>query len=114
MSKSKNCPNCSAPYDIEENKCPYCGTIYFDMSIIDFDNQEPFYLKIKSHGLCFTQLVVPKADDLTMTISEDTTYVTNGKMNKISSFVSNKTASINVSFEAVVDKQGTLIRVKES
>ena len=42
----RNCPNCSAPYDINFNKCPYCGTSYYDLSALDFTTQEPFYLKI--------------------------------------------------------------------
>lgn len=45
--KQTNCPNCGAPYDLELTKCPYCGTNYFDLSFIDFDVTEPFYIKIK-------------------------------------------------------------------
>ena len=43
----KNCLNCGAPYDINENKCPYCGTSYYDLSALDLSNNEPCYLKIK-------------------------------------------------------------------
>lgn len=39
---NKNCPNCGAPYDIQLNKCPYCGTSYFDLSALDLTNREPF------------------------------------------------------------------------
>lgn len=60
MENHKNCPNCGAPYDPAENRCPYCGTAYFDMSTVDFDNREPFYLKIKVNGYMITQLVVPE------------------------------------------------------
>ena len=60
MGNHKNCPNCAAPYDLAENRCPYCGTAYFDMSTVDFDNREPFYLKIKVNGYMITQLVVPE------------------------------------------------------
>lgn len=48
MPKGKNCPNCGAVYEIDKNKCPYCGTSYYDMSAIDFEDGEPFYLKIKT------------------------------------------------------------------
>lgn len=41
-----NCPNCGAPLEIQNNKCSYCGTPYFDMSMIDA-NGEPFILKLK-------------------------------------------------------------------
>ena len=66
-----NCPNCAAPIDPELNKCPYCGSTYFDMSCIDFENEKPFYLmayhsvgkiKTKWNGIdCYiTQFVKPK------------------------------------------------------
>lgn len=44
----RNCPNCGAPYNVELNKCPYCGTSYFDMSAIDMETHEPFFLKIRT------------------------------------------------------------------
>ena len=47
MSKNLNCPNCGAPLDPNANKCSYCGTSYFDMTSINIDDGEPFYLKLK-------------------------------------------------------------------
>ena len=44
----RNCINCGAPFDVELNKCPYCGTSYFDMSCLDLDSGKPFALKIKT------------------------------------------------------------------
>lgn len=38
-----NCPNCGA--SITEEKCPYCGTMFYDFSAMS--TTEPFYLKIK-------------------------------------------------------------------
>ena len=43
----KNCPNCGAPYDTVLDKCPYCSTSYFDMSAMDINSQQPFYLKLR-------------------------------------------------------------------
>lgn len=45
--KKTNCPNCAAPLEIGEVKCPYCGTVYYDLSAIDFDNEIPLFLTIK-------------------------------------------------------------------
>lgn len=66
MAEHKNCPNCAAPYDPALSKCPYCGTIYFDMSVIDFDHHEPFWLKIRVHGYEITQFVVPEMGEMTI------------------------------------------------
>ena len=45
MTKT-NCPNCGAPLETQNNKCSYCGTPYFDMSIIEA-NGDPFILQLK-------------------------------------------------------------------
>lgn len=33
MSKRNVCPNCGAPFE-STNKCPFCGTLYYDFSCI--------------------------------------------------------------------------------
>lgn len=40
MSKT-NCINCGAAKDIDEIKCPFCGTTYIDLTAIDFDSHAP-------------------------------------------------------------------------
>lgn len=45
-NSSKNCPNCGAP--IENEKCPYCGTVFVDFAAMD--TEQPFYMKIKHDG----------------------------------------------------------------
>ena len=39
-----NCPNCGAAIDVEQNKCPYCGTPYIDLCCIQ--SCEPFTLRV--------------------------------------------------------------------
>lgn len=70
MENHKNCPNCAAPYDPAEIRCPYCGAAYFDLTTIDFDGREPFYLKIRTCGYLITQLVVPD----TVEFNDETEY----------------------------------------
>ena len=98
----RNCPNCSAPYDINFNKCPYCGTSYYDLSALDFTTQEPFYLKIKSeiNGMpCYiTQLVRPKIG-LSMEFSNESVDIQS--RNKTRSFVRNNSLITNIQFEAI-------------
>ena len=40
MSKT-NCINCGAAKDINEIKCPFCGTTYVDLTAIDFSSGDP-------------------------------------------------------------------------
>ena len=101
----RNCPNCAAPYDIDFNKCPYCGTSYYDLSALDFTTHEPFYLKIKTEmngKPCYiTQLVKSKVD-LSMEISSETVDVCDYLGRAICSYYTSHSLTTNISFEAVV------------
>lgn len=57
---SLNCPNCGAP--INEEKCPYCGTLFVDFAAMDAD--QPFFIKIKQNGEVF--IVKVKLDSASM------------------------------------------------
>lgn len=50
---NKNCPNCGAVIELKHNKCPYCNTLYFDLSQINFDDKTPMFLKIHYRGADF-------------------------------------------------------------
>lgn len=100
----RNCPNCAAPYDIVLNKCPYCGTSYYDLSALDLTGNEPFYLKIKTemNGVpCYiTQLVKPSVD-MSIDLSSDTVAAYGELGNRLCSFTRSNTMTTNISFETV-------------
>ena len=79
MSTHRNCPNCGAPYEIERNRCPYCGTAYFDLSTIDLDNHEPFFLQMRQNGMLITQLVSPTTASYDIHREEAFAYGWNGR-----------------------------------
>lgn len=105
---NRNCPNCAAPYEINLNKCPYCGTSYYDMSALDFSTHEPFYLKIKTemNGMpCYiTQLVRPTAG-ISMEFSSETVECRDGYGTVRGTFTSNNTLTTNISFQAVTSSK---------
>ncbi len=111
----KNCPNCAAPYDIQLNKCPYCGTSYFDLSSIDLTLREPFYLKIKTemngHDCYLTQLVRPNYE-MEVFFEQNDTYAYGGLGNKLISFQKESNLKTNLSFEAIKDKNGNLMTME--
>ena len=100
----RNCPNCAAPYNIELNKCPYCGTSYYDLSALDLMAREPFYLKIKvemNGKECYiTQLVKPRMD-MSMDFSSDGVDYYDGIGNRLAAYTRSKGLTTNLSFEAV-------------
>ena len=100
----RNCPNCAAPYNVELNKCPYCGTSYYDLSALDLTAREPFYLKIKvdmNGSPCYiTQLVRPKID-ISMELSTDIGECYDEIGNRLATYTRSKGLTTNLSFEAV-------------
>lgn len=109
---SKNCPNCAAPYDVGLNKCPYCGTSYFDMSCIDINSLEPFYLKLKMGDMMVTSKVVAMPD-IAIEVSADCTdfELCDGLIHRV---VTSKHADFDLHFTTVrdcEDKNNTLFSI---
>ena len=50
--KDRNCPNCGAALDMDSCKCPYCGTLYYDLSVVP--TGEMFLMKVKDGGRIIT------------------------------------------------------------
>ncbi len=105
MSK-RNCPNCGAPYKIELNTCPYCGTLYFDMSAIDINEGRPFYLKLKMDDKVFTSKVVVEPE-ITVNFYEDT-YSALGRHGEVGRVTVNRNINIDMRFKSVYDSKGVL------
>lgn len=100
----RNCPNCGAPYDMGLNKCPYCGTSYYDLSALDLTAREPFYLKIKTemNGMpCYITQLVRYKPDMSIEISSDTVDYYGNYGCLIGTFTQSRTMTTNISFEAV-------------
>ncbi len=105
---SKNCPNCAAPYDVVLNKCPYCGTSYFDLSAIDICSEEPFYLKIKSGNVTYTSKVVVR-EDASITVSKNIAEVVNGCGDVVRRVVTGQSVDIDIGFKSVADWKGSAL-----
>lgn len=111
MSKTTNCLNCGAPFDTDKEKCPYCGTSYYDMSAIDINNDKPFMLKIKMGSMYVTQLV-RVSPDISFDITSDTVDCINDLGVPLQRFCTNQSLNINMMFEAVPRKDNTLFTVR--
>jgi len=109
MAKNKNCPNCGAPYDPLEPKCPYCGTIYYDMSAIDFDKREPLYLQIRFNNTLITQKVIPQMGWIE--ISSGTNY--GYGFSSYKAYKASESIDLNIGFRAIEDTNGTLMTIKK-
>lgn len=101
MSKL-NCPNCGAPISADNNKCPYCNTSYFDLSSIDINNNEPFYLKIKMGKMTLTQLV-RVLPDMSIIFESNSCSICNPSGDNLYEFTTSNNMFTNLNFEAITD-----------
>lgn len=98
----RNCPNCGAPYKTELSTCPYCGTSYFDMSVIDINDCKPFYLKLKMGNMVFTSKVIVKSD--VQIIFNEESYDAIGRYgDEVGRIVVNRNIDIDMHFKSVYD-----------
>lgn len=101
--KGKNCPNCGAVYILEDVKCPYCGTLYYDLSAIDFTQDQPVFLKFRiPYGNSYadiTQCAIPMLDSIE--VNNEYISSTNYLGKTIATFCTGRTATTNVQFQAV-------------
>lgn len=100
--KQRNCPNCGAPYKVELNTCPYCGTSYFDMSAIDISENKPFYLKLKICDVVFTSKV--RVDpDVQIEVKEDSYCACNSIGETVYTIAGTRKLDIDMHFTSVHD-----------
>ena len=110
-----NCPNCGAVINPEQHKCSYCGTPYFDMSEIDFENEKPFYLKIKTKwngkDVYITQLVKPNLNAINFTTTSDYCYGGKGQQQLFSVKNENRLTT-EISFTGIPMADNSLLKME--
>ena len=106
----KNCPNCGAPYDIALDKCPYCSTSYFDMSAMDINNQQPFYLKLRYGDMIFTSKVIAEPH-IDINYCKDTVEAINLKNNRIKTIIKRNDVDVDIKFHSLLDDKGNLFTI---
>lgn len=97
---SRNCPNCGAPLDQNLCKCPYCGTLYYDLTM--FEEGAPCYIKFRTKMGILTSLVIPNISEIN--IYEDQVYFEDFH-SQIHSSITSRNCDINVNFHAVIDPE---------
>lgn len=105
----RNCPNCGAPLDENLFKCPYCGTLYYDLTVLD--EQTPCYVKFRTHMGTVTALAKPELKSIE-TWCDSVDINTMGRT--LTKFVTCVNADIGVEFHTLVrPNDGTLLRIEK-
>lgn len=90
---SLTCPQCGAP--IENEKCPYCGAIFYDFACVD--TKRPFFLKIKHEDQIHIYKV--KMSECAVDYKTNDTYLWSD--NTIYDVISSPDIDINMNFHVV-------------
>lgn len=109
-----NCLNCGAPFDVDKEKCSYCGTSYYDMSSLDINSDKPFMLKLKTtmNGTeCHITQLVRVLPEMNIEVTSETVDVMGYGNVPILSCESNRSVTTNLMFQAVQRKNGSLIEI---
>lgn len=105
--KEYNCPNCGAP--IASEKCPYCGTVFWDFASIDMNDLN--YLKIRCNGRVYVCRAYLIEQEITQRPNTETFYT----------YADNRPVVVNgmpdvelqLNFRVIPDKENILYRVVE-
>lgn len=113
-----NCLNCGAPFDVNKEKCSYCGTSYYDMSALDINSNKPFMLKIKTTmngSECYITQLVRVLPQMNIEMSTETIDIMD-RNTPILSCVSSRSMTTNLIFQAIPKNNGSLceITIKEN
>lgn len=108
MSKT-NCINCGAAKDIDEIKCPFCGTTYLDLTAIDFASGDPVVCQFvlpsgvrlgeSKDRVVMSMLAIPQLDEIVQTAKTVDVFGYGGR--RLSSFTTGYDVNIGVSFRPV-------------
>lgn len=104
----KNCPNCGAPFQLESDKCPYCGTLYYDLSAIDFESQKPIFLRFRVNGMEVVQKCIPTFEGSEFTVETVDCY---NRFGKIAEMTSSYSMATSVKFLAIPNSEGHLCTI---
>ena len=91
----RNCPNCGAPLDENYFKCPYCGTLYYDLTALD--DSAPCFIKFNTMHGELTMFAKPELKDIEIT-EDRIDYIGNIKTYE---FIRNKNCDIGVIFHTM-------------
>ena len=109
MSKT-NCVNCGAAKEINEIKCPFCGTTYLDLTAIDFSSNAPVVCEfVMPYGKQVVQMfAIPRLEEITC---EPVYYGLHDGF-RFSTYCDSVSVNFGVSFQPIAQKNGALLTIR--
>ena len=104
----RNCPNCGTPLDENYFKCPYCGTLYYDLTALD--DSVPCFIKFNTMHGELTMFAKPELNNIDITDDSVSYYIDDTKVGEI---IRGKDCDIGVVFHTmIVPGNSTLFEMK--
>ena len=100
-----NCPNCGAP--IQSTQCPYCGTVFYDFTVLDSD--KPTYIRMNWHGNQIVFKAIMRSAEIEVRDDPISYYVDN----KMATIKTHTEVTAGVEFMILEDDDGILLKRKE-
>ena len=112
--QERNCINCGAPIELKVDKCPYCGTSYFDICNLILDGCTPIALRFKTNiqgkDAVLTALVVGTGN-VSLNSSYDHADVYGGGA-YMGSYLTSMQTDINLEFRVIPNSKKQLITIE--
>lgn len=106
--KRTNCPNCGGPLPINGLKCEFCGTRIIDLTMIDFDSNEPtmFVLKapkylVQDKDVYISMWARPELESISM--ENETAYVLNARGERLCPIDVSRSVAFEMSLHPYAD-----------
>lgn len=100
-----NCPNCGAP--IDSTQCPYCGTVFYDFTVIDSD--KPTYIRMNWHGNQIVFRALMRSAEIEINDAPIPYYVDNTAV----MIERHRETTASIEFMILEDDEGVLFKRKE-
>lgn len=109
-----NCVNCGAIKQMDEMKCPYCGTLYFDLTALDLDHNMPVACVFRmpsyfSNMDKVTMLARPYLESIEQDIPDEATLYSDNRV--VARIISPSIPRFNLQFHPVPQHNGQFITV---
>ena len=106
--RNYKCPVCGA--SVEGYKCEYCGCVIYDFALIDTDQPTYLRMRIRNSGDGHDYIMQMKAVAVNpcIEIRYDDVQAVDLCGDEVASFRTNKTCTMSIDFQAVVDDKDVL------
>ena len=101
MDRKYNCPNCGAP--ISSTECPYCGTVFYDFTVID--STRPTYIRMNHNDQQIVFKALMKEAEIRIHSGDHVLFADNEPF-----YFNEPSMSASIEFDILPDDDGVIMK----